>query len=125
MKKAAYDPGLTQKFTGPVRRIINHDGTFNIRRNGTTLRDYHPYLQLINMSGPAFLATLFFGFIVINSLFAAAYFCMPTNQLHGVEASDGMRKFLADFFFSSHTLTTVGYGNIATAGLEANILASF
>ena len=125
MKKPAYDPGLTQKFAGPVRRIINQDGTFNIRRSGTTLRDFHPYLQLINMSWPAFLATLFLGFIVINSLFAAAYFLMPTDELHGVEASSGMQKFLADFFFSSHTLTTVGYGNIAPAGLEANMLASF
>jgi inward rectifier potassium channel len=125
MKKAAYDPGLTQKFTGPVRRIINQDGTFNVRRNGTTLRDFHPYLQLINMSWAGFLATLFLGFIVINSLFAAAYFVMPTDQLHGVEAAGGFERFLADFFFSSHTLTTVGYGNIAPAGLEANILASF
>ena len=125
MKQPAYDPGLTQKFAGSVRRIINQDGTFNVRRNGTTFRDFHPYQQLINMSWPAFLATLFLGFIVINSLFAAAYFLMPVEQLHGVDASNGFERFLADFFFSSHTLTTVGYGNIAPAGLAANVLASF
>ena len=105
MKQAEYDPGLTQKFSGRVRRIINQDGTFNVRRNGTTLRDFHPYLQLINMSWPGFLASLLFGFIVINSLFAAAYFFMPTGELHGIEATNGVERFLADFFFSSHTLT--------------------
>jgi inward rectifier potassium channel len=89
------------------------------------LRDFHPYLLLINMSWPAFLATLLFGFIVINSVFAAAYFFMPTDELHGVDAASGFQRFLADFFFSSHTLTTVGYGNIAPAGVEANVLASF
>jgi inward rectifier potassium channel len=125
MKKPAYDPGLTEKFAGPVRRIINQDGTFNVRRNGTTLRDFHPYLQLINMSWAGFLATLFLGFIVINSLFAAMYFLMPRNELSGIGPSSGMYRFLDDFFFSSHTLTTVGYGNIAPAGLEANLLASF
>jgi hypothetical protein len=107
-----------------VRRIINQDGTFNVRRNGTTLRDFHPYLQLINMSWAGFLATLLLAFIVINSLFASVYFLMPTDQLSGIEASSSLRRFLGDFFFSSHTLTTVGYGNIAPAGLEANVLAS-
>jgi inward rectifier potassium channel len=125
MRQPGYDPGLTEKFAGRVRRIVNQDGTFNVRREGTTLRDFHPYLLLINMSWPAFLATLFLGFIVINSVFAAAYFFMPTDELHGVDAASGFQRFLADFFFSSHTLTTVGYGNIAPAGVEANVLASF
>jgi inward rectifier potassium channel len=125
MKKPAYDPGLTQKFAGPVRRIINQDGTFNVRRNGTTLRDFHPYLQLINMSWAGFLATLFLGFIAVNSLFATVYFLMPANELNGIGTSSGLQRFLDDFFFSSHTLTTVGYGNIAPAGLAGNLLASF
>lgn len=125
MRQPGFDPGLTEKFAGRVRRIVNQDGSFNVRRNGTTLRDFHPYLVLINMSWTAFLLTLFFGFIVINSLFASVYFLMPAAQLQGVQAGGGLDRFLADFFFSSHTLTTVGYGNIAPAGLEANILASF
>lgn len=124
MRKPGYDPGLTQKFSGPVRRIINQDGTFNVRRSGTTLRDFHPYLQLINMSWLGFITTLFLGFIVINSVFAMMYFLLPTEQLHGVDTSDALHRFLSDFFFSSHTLTTVGYGNISPAGLAVNALAS-
>jgi inward rectifier potassium channel len=125
MKQPAYDPGLTQKFAGPLRRIINEDGTFNVRRDGTTLRDYHPYLQLINMSWAGFLATVFVGFIVINSVFAAVYFLLPAGQILGDDAPTRLYHFLNDFFFSSHTLTTVGYGNIVPKGTAGNVIASF
>ena len=58
MQTPTYDPGLTQQFAGPLRRIINKDGSFNVHRNGITWRDFHPYLQLINMSCPGFLGAL-------------------------------------------------------------------
>jgi inward rectifier potassium channel len=125
MRKPGYDPGLTEKFAGPVRRIINQDGTFNVRRNGTTLRDYHPYLQLINMSWPAFLATLFLGFILVNMLFAVVYYLLPSGEIQGVTGISQPERFLDFFFFSTHTLTTVGYGNIAPAGLAGNAIAAF
>jgi len=125
MQKPSFDPGLTQKFAGPLRRIINRDGSFNVKRKGITWRDFHPYLHLINMRWPGFLATLFLGYVTVNTLFAAAYYQLPPGQLQGVDAPDGLRRFLDVFFFSSHTLTTVGYGNMAPAGLAANIIASF
>ena len=33
-------------------------------------------------------------------------------------------RFLNAFFFSAHTLSTVGYGNICAAGMAANVVAS-
>ena len=124
MQTPTYDPGLTQQFAGPLRRIINKDGSFNVHRNGTTWRDFHPYLQLINMSWPRFLGALFLGYLVVNTLFAAAYYWLTPGQLQGAAAPDLLHSFSNDFFFSAHTLTTVGYGNIAPVGLGANILAS-
>ena len=125
MHQPSYDPGLTQKFTGPLRRIINKDGSFNVHRNGATWRDFHPYLILVNMSWPAFLAALFLGYLLVNTLFALAYYWLTPGQLQGGAAPDVFHRFWNDFFFSSHTLTTVGYGNIAPVGLGANFLASF
>jgi hypothetical protein len=49
MQKPGFDPGLTQLFTVPFRRVINKDGSFNVRRLGGTVADFHPYLHLINM----------------------------------------------------------------------------
>lgn len=125
MHKPAFDPGLTQTFTGPLRRVINKDGSFNVHRSGTTWRDFHPYLLLINMSWPGFLGSVFLGYLSVNTLFALAYFFLPKGQLQGVDAPDRMHHFLNCFFFSAHTLTTVGYGNFAPLGLVANFLASF
>ncbi|HEV3333814.1 MAG TPA: ion channel [Bryobacteraceae bacterium] len=124
MQKPTFDPGLTQRFAGPLSRIINKDGSFNVRRSGTTWRDFHPYLHLINMSWPKFLATLILGYLVINSVFALAYFLLPPGQMQGGQLRDPLHHFLTGFFFSSQSLTTVGYGSIAPAGVLANVIAS-
>lgn len=124
MKKPGYDPGLTEKFAGPVRRIINPDGTFNVRRSGTTLRDFHPYLQLINMSWPRFLLTLFAAFLIVNTFFTAIYFALAPREIQPGETVGRMPRFLQDFFFSADTFTTLGYGNISPLGVKANVVAS-
>ncbi len=125
MRRTAYDPGLTQQFTGALRRVINKDGSFNVRRRGVSWRDFHPYLILINMRWPGFLLTLLAGYLAVNTLFAAAYCAIGTNQLQGGDAATAGGRFLTAFFFSSHTLSTVGYGNIAPHGLAAESLSAF
>jgi inward rectifier potassium channel len=125
MRKAAYDPGLTQKFTSPLSRVINKDGSFNVRRRGGTWRDIHPYLHLVNMSWASFLATLFLGFLVINSIFAVTYYLLGPGELAGTRVSNTTGRLLNDFFFSSQTLTTVGYGNISPKTTAVNVVAVF
>jgi len=84
----------------------------------------HPYLHLVNLSWPAFLASLFLGYVVVNSFFAAMYFLLGPHQLSGVEAANETERFLKTFFFSAQTLSTVGYGVIAPKGNAANVIAS-
>jgi inward rectifier potassium channel len=115
MRKASFDPGLTEKFISPISRAINPDGSFNVSREGTTWRDFHPYLHLINMGWAAFFATLVAGYTVVNLLFAAAYFALGPDQLQGADAPTAFGRFLNDFFFSSHTLSTVGFGVLGFA----------
>ncbi len=124
MEKPTFDPGLTQQFTGVLRRSINKDGSFNVFRRGGTWRDFHPYLQMLSMSWPRFFATILGGYLLINVLFALAYFALGPGHLQGADGVSEMDRFLNDFFFSTHTLTTVGYGNMVPASLTTNILAS-
>jgi inward rectifier potassium channel len=124
MQKPDFDPGLTQKYTGNLRRVINKDGTFNVRRRGATWRDFHPYLHLINLGWVPFFGVLFLGYLVVNTLFALAYFALGPGHLLGADASTKAGRFFNDFFFSAHTLSTVGYGSISPKSLESNIVAA-
>jgi inward rectifier potassium channel len=125
MQHPSFDPGITEQALGPLRRIINKDGQFNVRRRGTTWRDFHPYLHLVNLSWPTFLAAVFLGYLATNILFAAVYFALGPGQLAGDDAATAGGRFLNNFFFSAHTLSTVGYGNIAPKTTAANVVAAF
>jgi len=125
MHKVSFDPGLTQQYTAPYSRVINKDGSFNVHRRGTTWRDVNPYLQLINMPWPVFLGVLFLAYLGANTIFALAYYALGTDQLLGAEAATAGGRFLNAFFFSAHTITTVGYGNIAPKTPTMNALAAF
>jgi inward rectifier potassium channel len=124
MNKPSFDPGLTQRYTGNLQRVINKDGGFNVYRTGFTWRDIHPYLYLINLRLPAFLAIVFIVYIVVNTIFASMYLMIGPNSVYGTQASSEWRRFVNILFFSSHTLTTVGFGDFYPVGIAANALAS-
>lgn len=115
MENPTFDPGLTQQFTAPLRRVIDKDGSFNVVRRGSSWRDLHPYLHLINAGWPVFLAILFFSFVTVNALFALAYFSLGPGQLAGGDAPTTAGRFLNAFFFSAHTLSTAGASNLLSA----------
>src|ERR1041385_3572246 len=124
MQNASFDPGLTQQFTAPLSRVINKDGSFNVLRRGSTWRDFHPYLHLINMGWTQFLFTLFVAYLLVNIGFAWVYFALGPEALQGAGADTEAGRFLNGFFFSTHTLSTVGYGSISPKGTAGNIVAS-
>lgn len=124
MQKPTFDPGLTQQYTGPLRRIINDDGTFNVLRHGGSWRNSNLYLYFLGVSWPVFFFLVLAAFFTVNLFFACLYWVWADGQLLGNTATTAWGRFLNDFFFSAHTLTTVGYGNIAPNGLAANIISS-
>ncbi len=125
MRNAAFDPGLTNQFTGTLRRTINQDGSFNVIRRGMSWQDNHPYLRLINMSWLGFLVSVVSTYIVSNFVFATLYMAVGSNQVAGADAPTWFGRFLNIFFFSAQTLTTVGYGSMSPRALGANIIAAF
>ncbi|MDQ2713115.1 MAG: ion channel [Acidobacteriota bacterium] len=125
---ASYDPGLTQKYTGVLSRIITKDGKFNVRRAGRrSWKDANPYLFLISTSWWRFWAMVVLTFVLINLTFAGLYLTMERNgigHIKGAEAKTTALELLNVFFFSTHTLTTVGYGNMYPDGPTANFIAA-
>jgi|SRR5579875_441286 len=124
MDKPTFDPGLTQQYTGALKRVINKDGQFNVRRTGRTWRDVHAYLFLINVGWLEFMSIVAALFIVVNTMFAGVYMAIGIDNVKGTEAPTTALRFLNAVFFSAHTLTTVGYGNMWPSGPAANTVAA-
>jgi inward rectifier potassium channel len=122
MKQESFDPGLTTQFSGQLRRTINRDGSFNVHRKGLRWRDANLYLKLIDTTWPRFLAAILLIFMAVNMLFAGIYMAVGTDHLQGSEPEMG--DFQNAFFFSVHTLTTVGYGNVFPRGTVTNAVSA-
>ncbi|HSY50902.1 MAG TPA: ion channel [Thermoanaerobaculia bacterium] len=108
------------------KRLLNRDGTFNVRRVGLgyweALSTYHYFL---NISWPLFLAYVTGSYVVLNALFGAAFVACGKDALTGFANEGAMERFSQAFFFSVHTLATIGYGNIVPVTFAANLLVAF
>jgi inward rectifier potassium channel len=107
------------------RRLLNRDGSFNVRREGArfweSLSAYH---YLLTISWPRFFAIVVSAFLCTNAVFAVIYVLAGPDSLSGTHATAPGGPFGEAFFFSVHTLATIGYGNIAPATLAAHIIVT-
>jgi len=125
------DPNLDLGFGSVVaresrKRLLNRDGTFNVRRSGLryweSLSAYHYFLT---MSWPKFLGFVAAVYVLLNGLFAAAFVACGKGALTGFSNEGSLERFSRSFFFSVHTLATIGYGNIVPITFAANALVAF
>ncbi len=121
----SFDPGLTQQYGGRLRRAVNKDGTFNVHRTGTRWQDMNLYSHLVQVSWRRFLCMVLLAYSVLNFAFAGLYCLVGVRHLTGADVSTPFRGFLSAFFFSTQTLTTVGYGAISPSNVSTNAIASF
>lgn len=105
-------------------RLLNKDGSFNVRRTGMGLFErFNVYHDLINMNTTKFGLIVVATYTVINILFAGAYLWVGIDEIEGVTGKTPIDQFWDAFFFSSQTLTTVGYGRTSPIGFHANWIA--
>ena len=107
-------------------RLLNRDGSFNVRRKGLPfLRWFSGYHFLISMSWWKFNSILLAGYVIINAIFGTIYFAIGTDGLMGINGPTTADRLLQCIFFSTQTFTTVGFGRVAPVGTASNIAASF
>jgi inward rectifier potassium channel len=106
-------------------RLLNRNGTFNVRREGLRyLESLNLYHYFLTISWPLFLTYVSVAYVVSNAFFAVFYVAAGPRTLSGFANETMFERFVQAFFFSVHTLATIGYGNIVPVTLAANVLVT-
>jgi inward rectifier potassium channel len=107
------------------QRLLNRDGSFNVMRAGLGfLASLSPYHALLTMSWLRFFSLTALFYFGANLFFAVAYLLCGPGALSAPPNSGIHSHFLQAFFFSIHTLATIGYGTISPIGIPANVIVS-
>jgi inward rectifier potassium channel len=101
---------------------IRKGGAFDVRARGRPdgrLTDV--YHQLVQLTWPRLGAVFIVCFLAFNLAFAGLFaldpggLAIPHDEVH-------VADYWRDFFFSVHTVATIGYGNVYPVSLYANVL---
>ena len=121
--KTLTNSGFGSNINNEGERLITKNGKFNVKKEGLRFLDrFNLFHALINMSNLPFFICLTIGFLIINLFFTATYLSVG---LQGLEGTTSNNAFFDAFYFSSQTLTTVGYGNLHPTGRSISLIASF
>ncbi len=118
------DTGIGAKFGRKTKRIINKDGSFNVKRIGGVSGISDFYQSMVSGSWTKFLSLVLLSYLIINGIFAGIYFTIGAENLSGGENLTGIDGFFHAFYFSCQTFTTVGYGAVSPTGTPTNIVAA-
>ena len=118
------DPGFGAVVsTASGRRLLNPDGSFNVRRDGLPWSEvvslYHAALVA---SWPLFLGWVSLIYVGINILFTVAYVLAGADAIVGAPSGSVDGLIARAFFFSVETFATIGYGHLAPQGLLAHCI---
>lgn len=121
------DLGFGSKVAGESqRRLLNRDGSFNVARTGLNpFAAFSLYHSLLQISWPRFFGFVVIGYLIANAVFACAYMACGEGALLVPENLQIGNQFWEAFFFSVHTMATIGYGNITPVGVAANVIVTF
>ncbi|MGB3181778.1 MAG: ion channel [Cyclobacteriaceae bacterium] len=123
MAEKSLDPGTGVKYRRKTKRIINPDGSFNVRK--IVPFSYNDgYTNLINMTWVKFLCFISLIVLLINVVFASLYFLAGAETIGKTESTGWVDSFLYCLYFSFQSFTTVGYGAMHPTGHLSNVISS-
>jgi inward rectifier potassium channel len=117
------DPGIGTQFKRKTKRIVNKDGSYNIKKVGSKRGFRDVFKFMIEISWWQFFCLLFLGYIGMNLIFSMLYIGIGYEYIQGINPN-GQHPYLQTFFFSVQTFTTVGYGGLAPSGFSTQAVAT-
>lgn len=125
MARQFQDLGFGTKAAEAQARLLNRDGSFNIRRKGLAFfESFSGYHYLISISWWQFCVWILGTYVAMNALFGGVYYLIGTNSLAGIDGQTPFEQYIECFFFSTQTFTTVGFGRVAPVGNLANTVSA-
>lgn len=119
------DLGFGTQVNDHNTRLLNRDGSFNVKRSGGTFWSrLNIFNRLVVCSWQRFFMLVISFYLTLNFIFAAIYEFFGIENLQGADLTSPQSRFMDAFFFSSQTLTTVGYGRIAPVGFWTSSVAA-
>jgi inward rectifier potassium channel len=118
------DPGFGTNSVNYAGRMINDDGSFNIKRKGKKRSILQAYNYLIHITWRWFFVLAFLVFSCINLLFSLVYISIGVKSI-GVLPKSFLEDLANAFFFSVQTFTSLGYGAFAPNTLLSGFVSSF
>jgi inward rectifier potassium channel len=126
VKKDNDGTGFGSNPTTNNQRLLNKDGSANVRRKGLPFfKPHEAYGSLIYMSWGKFWTMIIFFYFIINVIFAIIYLLLGIENLRGANGQTSLDQFANAFFFSAQTISTVGYGHLSPSGFATSGVAAF
>ncbi|OHX67524.1 ion channel [Flammeovirga pacifica] len=122
--KKILDPGVGASYRHRTRRIINPDGSFNVRRVGTLNVIQDAYHWLITIQWIPFIVVITSIILMTNFIYAYIYWLIGIEHIRGAATGLFWDDYLSALFFSVQTFTTVGYGAMSPDSQFVGLIAS-
>ncbi|WP_295652202.1 ion channel [uncultured Mucilaginibacter sp.] len=128
-KKQKFNPendlGFGTKAVTKNQRLLNQDGSVNVKRKGLPFFDTsNNYHTLITISWTKFWLLVFTCYFTLNLIFASIYMAIGVDSLAGADGNTFWQHFWEAFFFSAQTLSTVGYGHMYPSGMMSSTVSA-
>lgn len=118
--------GFGQKAYSKTTRLISQQGEFNVEKRGLRFwQSLDIYHELISMKWWNFVGIITVMFFLVNLIFALLYYSSGFEGIDGHSAESGWEHFMTSFYFSTQTITTVGFGKLNPNSNTVSLLAAF
>jgi inward rectifier potassium channel len=119
------DTGFASNSNDTGGRFINKDGSYNLVKVGISFRKrFSMFHDMLNLPTWKFITIIFLFYISINIIFTIVYFLLGASQFDGLTPGSDWKIFRELLYFSTQTITTVGYGHVSPVGDGVNIVAA-